>query len=225
LPKAKKRELVILTGAELEKLAGAMPRPQDRLAVLMLAHCGPRADELWALQRGDYNPLRGTLTIERAFKDHQDRNAVGETKTGSKRVVGLPSAVRALLDEHMTTVAPATDAFIFTGPGGANGRPAGEGGPIRHELWRARVFNKVRDKALPRRPDLRVHDLRHCCASWLIASGADALQVKNWLGHSSIKTTYDTYGHLLPNNLDAVVSRLEEFHAADNVTALKAGER
>lgn len=230
LPKPTKRELVVLSAAEVQKLADAcaahgwqkhpVEHPQDALAVLIAAHAGPRADELWALQRRDYNPLRGTLTIERAWKDNA-RTILGTTKTGSKRVVGLPATIRALLDEHLADVEPEPTAFLFSGPGGANGRTTGNGGPIRHELWRARVFRPALKRALPTHPDLHFHDLRHTCASWLIASGADALQVKSWMGHASIKTTYDVYGHLMPNNVDGLVDRLEALHAADNVTPLR----
>jgi hypothetical protein len=35
------------------------------------------------------------------------------------------------------------------------------------------------------------------------------------MGHASIKTTYQTYGHLLPNHLEHMVARLEPLHAGD----------
>lgn len=42
----------------------------------------------------------------------------------------------------------------------------------------------------------RFHDLRHTCASLLLANGVPMEQVKEWLGHSEISTTVDIYGHL-----------------------------
>lgn len=39
-------------------------------------------------------------------------------------------------------------------------------------------------------------DLRHTCASLLLANGVPMEQVKEWLGHSEISTTVDIYGHL-----------------------------
>ena len=43
---------------------------------------------------------------------------------------------------------------------------------------------------------IRFHDLRHTCASLLLANGVPMEQVQAWLGHSEIGTTIDTYGHL-----------------------------
>ena len=42
----------------------------------------------------------------------------------------------------------------------------------------------------------RFHDLRHFFASQLIANGETAAYVRDQMGHSSIKVTFDTYGHL-----------------------------
>ncbi len=49
----------------------------------------------------------------------------------------------------------------------------------------------------------RVHDLRHTHASMCIAAGTDLLQLQHRLGHESLKTTGDTYGHLMPDALAA----------------------
>jgi integrase len=45
---------------------------------------------------------------------------------------------------------------------------------------------------------VRVHDLRHAHASWLLAGGADLQIVKERLGHASIATT-EKYLHTLPD--------------------------
>ncbi|MEV6555927.1 site-specific integrase [Nocardia sp. NPDC051756] len=42
----------------------------------------------------------------------------------------------------------------------------------------------------------RPHDLRHTCASWMLNNGAEITDVSAHLGHESIKTTVDVYGHL-----------------------------
>ena len=46
--------------------------------------------------------------------------------------------------------------------------------------------------------ETRFHDLRHFFASQLIANGDTAAYVRDQMGHSSIKVTFDTYGHLFP---------------------------
>lgn len=43
---------------------------------------------------------------------------------------------------------------------------------------------------------IRFHDLRHSCASLLIASGVSLKEIQEWLGHSNYATTADIYSHL-----------------------------
>lgn len=43
---------------------------------------------------------------------------------------------------------------------------------------------------------VRFHDLRHSCASLLLAAGIPMKAIQEWLGHSTFATTADTYSHL-----------------------------
>lgn len=43
---------------------------------------------------------------------------------------------------------------------------------------------------------IRFHDLRHSCASLLLAHGIPMKSIQEWLGHSTFATTADTYSHL-----------------------------
>ena len=43
---------------------------------------------------------------------------------------------------------------------------------------------------------IRYHDLRHSCASLLIANGVSMKQIQEWLGHSTFTTTANLYTHL-----------------------------
>ena len=47
-------------------------------------------------------------------------------------------------------------------------------------------------------PRLRFHDLRHSCASLLLAQGIPARVVMETLGHSQISLTMNTYTHVMP---------------------------
>jgi len=56
---------------------------------------------------------------------------------------------------------------------------------------------------------VRFHDLRHTYAGLMISMGANIKFVQRQLGHASIQTTLDIYGHLLPDVADGVGERLD----------------
>lgn len=60
---------------------------------------------------------------------------------------------------------------------------------------------------------LRIHDLRHAHASWLLAGGADLQVVKERLGHASIATT-ERYLHTLPDADDTALDALDRVRAS-----------
>lgn len=48
--------------------------------------------------------------------------------------------------------------------------------------------------------EIRLHDLRHSCASLLLANGVSMKEIQEWLGHSSYNTTANIYAHLYSNS-------------------------
>ena len=64
------------------------------------------------------------------------------------------------------------------------------------------------------------HELRHVCASLLIASGASDIQVARQMGHSRIETTKNIYGHLFAQDrasiLDAMNQAVSRLHAYES---------
>ena len=55
-------------------------------------------------------------------------------------------------------------------------------------------FPEVLEKKGLRR--MRFHDLRHSCASLLLANGVPLKHIQEWLGHSDFSTTANIYAHL-----------------------------
>jgi integrase len=46
---------------------------------------------------------------------------------------------------------------------------------------------------------MRIHDLRHSCATLLLALGVNQRVVMETLGHSQVSLTLNTYSHVLPS--------------------------
>jgi integrase len=239
LPAHQHSEPVFLNAEQVRTLAEKMPFPTYTLLVYTAAYTGLRAGELAALRRKDVDLLRGVLHVRQALKsvDGQDGSGgpiFGGTKNGKTRTVTLPKFLRAMLTEHLARPLPggqSADALIFTAP---------EGGILRFELFRSRVWHptikgdmrsnkpkKQRPPALPKHlHGLRFHDLRHTCASLLIAQGAHPKIIQERLGHASITTTMNRYGHLF-DGLDAtLIDGLDAAHdeaakPPDNVKRLR----
>jgi integrase len=137
--------------------------------------------------------------------------------------------------KHMETMPAKSDALLLVSPGGG-ARQKGDAGPIRHSLFVRRVFKpaivgdernedetKRRKPALPaEKHNLRFHDLRHTCASLLIAAGAHPKLIQARLGYSSITTTLDRYGHLFSSVEAALADALNAtFNGAGAPTQLR----
>lgn len=45
-------------------------------------------------------------------------------------------------------------------------------------------------------PPVRFHDLRHSCIGLMMANGVPLERIRDWVGHSDIRTTANIYGHL-----------------------------
>lgn len=209
---------VFLTAAEVGALAEAID-PHYRVLVYTAAYTGLRAGELGALRRRDVDPLHGRLTVERSLKDVSGQLVFGPTKTGKRRQVALPSFLGDMLAEHLKGHSQAApDGLVFTGPGG---------GPLRHHNFYLRHFKPAVALALaPEKHALRFHDLRHTCASLLIAAGAHPKAIQTQLGHSTITTTLDIYGHLLPSVEESLSAALDATYTSasaepTNVTELR----
>ncbi len=71
-----------------------------------------------------------------------------------------------------------------------------------------RSFKPLLERAgLPR--SVRLHDLRHTCATLLLGKGVHPKIVQELLGHATTAITLDTYSHVLPNMQGEAVAAME----------------
>ena len=66
------------------------------------------------------------------------------------------------------------------------------------ELFRPDYLTHSFEKIIRRHnlKKIRLHDLRHSCASIMLSNGVQMKQIQEWLGHSNFSTTADVYSHL-----------------------------
>ena len=111
-------------------------------------------------------------------------------KAGSARTVPVfPMAERVLIRRMERRTTWADEELVFGGV---------RSGGVLSEKRIQENFALVRDKAaLPE--SITFHSARHTFASWLLEEpGMNLYTVSKWLGHRDIKTTVNTYGHLVP---------------------------
>jgi len=196
-------EMVFLEAHEFALFAGTMNQEGADVAEFM-AGTGLRWGEVSAIQKRDLKDLKGRrprVRIERAWK--QDENEVyflGPPKTKkSRRTVSLNKrlaaiALRNLEDKH-------DEDFLFTNKGKHWTRHA-----YYDKHWVTAVA-AAGELGLKKKP--RMHDMRHTHVAWLIAANIPLPAIQRRLGHESITTTIDRYGHLVVTLEDDIVAVLD----------------
>jgi integrase len=151
---------------------------------------GARFGEATALTPSDIDLVEGTIRIQRAWRYVIGEGyKLGPPKTNrSTRTIDVAASSLGELD--------LTGEWVFTNSG--RGWRGGPNDPVRSQNFHTNVWvpalTKAKDKGLTKRP--RPHDLRHTNASWLIQAGVPLPVIQRHLGHESIQTTVDRYGHL-----------------------------
>jgi integrase len=181
----------------------------DRLEGLYIAAAatGMRQGELLGLTWPDVDLTSGQLVARQALQ-RVDRTATFvEPKTKrSRRTLALPIvAHEALRARRVRQLAERLEAgpmweewgLVLTTPRGTPLHPS----IVTHS------FQKLLARlGLPRQ---RFHDLRHCCASLMLAEGLTLKDVMETLGHSQISLAANLYGHLYAERRREVASRMD----------------
>lgn len=185
LPKITDTEKRFLSPTEITNLANTI-HPRYRALVITAAYTGCRVGELIALDLDRYQPHNRVIRIERSLAEVRGHLRFGAPKTpAARRAVSLPQWLPDVIDQHLNDHPAGPDGLIFTAP---------EGGPIRRNTFLSRFW-------LPAVADsvgqpMRFHDLRHSHVALLIAQGTHPAVIASRLGHTSVKTVLDVYGHL-----------------------------
>jgi integrase len=196
-----------LTFPEAQRLLAAASGDRLEALFVIALTMGLRRGELLGLRWSDFDPADHVLRIERAVQRTAGQLRFVEPKTPrSRRVLPVPQVAVAAFSAHRARQARERlaagdswhdDDLIFASSVGTPMEPRNVN----------RRFNELRAKA--GLDWLRLHDLRHACATYLLANGVEARSVMEILGHSTIRLTMDIYGHVLPDRLRAAASAMD----------------
>ncbi|MFI1996303.1 tyrosine-type recombinase/integrase [Actinoplanes sp. NPDC020271] len=212
LPRPAPYEAAFLTGEQARILVDHCG-PQLRGLVLAALGTGMRQGELLGLRAKDVD-LHAARPVVRLERVLQRAGGFGVPKTArSRRTIALAASTLRLFACLIEDKQP--DDLVFAAPQGGPWNPSN----LRRRFWGPAVTDAQRCQAHPPRPapsdrthrravsscgcasrlhtGLRFHDLRHSHVAFLITAGWDLYVIQLRLGHASIKTTFDIYGHLL----------------------------
>lgn len=175
---------------------------------------GLRQGEALGLRWRDVDLAMGYIRVNRQLQRVNHKYELVELKTRrSQRPLAIPPAIVASLVAHKQRQEDERRAaklrwhdteLVFARP---DGYPL-SGSVITH------TFQELLEKAgLPRR---RFHDLRHSCATLLLAQGVSPRVVMEILGHSQISLTMNTYAHVLPEMGRDAANRMSALIGGEN---------
>jgi integrase len=179
-PKVYRKEPLILT-LEESNLLLEHTNPHYRMPMDTAIQTGVRAGELWALQWGDLD--KNELHIQRSVWNGHFQTPKSQS---SIRTIYLPSDLVHRLKVWRLQCPPNKDNLMF---------PNHLGQVTDHLSFLTSYFYPALKRAKLKK--VSFHSLRHTNASLRIQAGQNIKFIQNQLGHSSIKTTMDVYGHII----------------------------
>lgn len=179
-------------GELLEQAKGSVHYP----ALFCALVTGMRIGEIEALQWGDVDFHGGFIEVKRSHL----RGRITDTKNHLRRHVDITPKLATTLHRLKAErkVVLLENDWVFASK---------EGKMLNRNSFR-RTLQRCLKRAGLRR--VRVHDLRHSYATIRLLKGHNIGDVSYQLGHSSIKITYDTYGHWMPGHFKSEVAELDE---------------
>ncbi len=166
--------------------------PQYYYAYEVLYWCGLRIGELLALSLSDIDFEGGIISVTKTYNQLSGREIISTPKTPSSvRKVSMPAFLVDELKEYIGLLyEPKEDQRIF-------------------QISKSKInsnFHKLSDQAGLKR--ITIHGLRHSHVSLLISKKYDIFEVSKRIGHKSVKTTQDIYGHLFDDVQKSIANDL-----------------
>lgn len=170
-----------------------------KTAINLLYWTGIRKGELLALTWRKLNFDKKTLLVNRSLQRIKGKNIITQTKTYENREISLPDTTIALMKYYKSKCYNHNDDdYIFNWEkrfienGIKNGR-----NKTNLEIEKYNKTHEIKKDLIKR---IRVHDLRHSHASFLINHNVNIVLISKRLGHKDTSTTLDIYSHFYPTS-------------------------
>jgi integrase len=213
LPTQRRGRERIAPPAEADRLLAALPSA-DRVIWATAAFAGLRRGELMALREEDIDLDGGFIRVERAYDPKAGVMILPKSDAAVRRVpltAELLGYLRSHLADRGSHRRLQSGATRIGRKGGLLfGRSANQ--PFDYSSLRDRARRAWARAGLE---PITLHELRHTFASLMIAAGVLPKPLQTYMGHSSITTTFDLYGHLMPGSLREDAARLDAFLARE----------
>jgi integrase len=198
LPMPDPGEVEIVSPEVAARMLDALPA-EDRPTWATALYAGLRYGELRALRWRAVDLDGGTIRVRESW-DPLEGSIAPKTRT-SQRTTPVPGVLRGLLlGQRRRGGGAADDSLVF---GDRDGMPF-HAASLYRRADRAWAEAGLTDR-------LRLHQARHTYASFMIAAGVNAKALSVFMGHSSIKVTFDLYGHLMPGTEAEAAVLLDRF--------------
>ena len=184
-PRREKPELRCLNPDEVQTLLQAAAGTDFHLPIYMAVYTGLRRSEILGLTWGDVDMDARTITVRQTMVSLQGNPThVGEPKSRkSRRSVSFGSQTKDMLRVQS----------VYEGASQVCSR---RDGTLMRPYTLSHEFKAIAESCGLK--GVRFHDLRHTHASLLLAEGVPVNVVQARMGHESIQTTVDIYGHVFP---------------------------
>jgi len=181
---------------QVQQLLAAAKKTEIYTAVLLAVGLGLRRGEVLGLMWSDFDLNRGTLAITRSMNKYSKEGIVfSDVKTEkSFRTLLLPDTVY----NHIRTLKNTGTSLVVRS----------DGSIITPSILQYSFKRLLSSAGLP---SIRFHDLRHTFATLAIQNGVPAKVISEYLGHSNISITMDTYGHLMIDMQRSIVTAADTF--------------
>jgi integrase len=199
-----------------EALIAALPESEQAFWALAL-FAGMRRGELRALQVDDIDFEAGLVRVRRGWDDVEGE--INPKTFAGARDIPMVGELRRICRTHrLQTGRHGRQLFLGRTPADPFYPSTVRARGLKAWGWK-QIRNPERDGPdmiwIKSRPDalepLTPHEARHCAASYMIAAGMDWKKITEFLGHSDVRTTYNRYGKVVPEDLGPAAAQLDEY--------------